>query len=823
MALEEEQKQAFSALVSTIRTSSQLAGQDIGFFKTLDDGLLRNSQACGDRLLDLANRLIQVSTQNKDEVDELENTESITENWRDISSVLDGLFEKTDIALDQLKPGKNKAGIEIKTSEPGAGPKGNMQYLDAKEGSGPDKKVVTHSKALDKPQVRFKRPVNNSLEDPFKPLLTSKPNALVPLEESVKLVQDRVLSVSDEDEEEDGDAVPEQAPPHYTQPYEYEIINQMYPKMDYEEPEMFHDWKTTSFEYVDTKEALDRMISELEKSAEIAVDLEHHDYRSFHGFVCLMQISNRNEDWVVDTLALREELEALNKVFTNPAIVKVFHGAFMDIMWLQRDFGLYIVSLFDTHFASKALGLKRGSLSYLLETYANFKTSKKYQLADWRVRPIPEEMLAYARADTHFLLYIFDVLRNELLDQGKLEDVLNQSRDLAKKRYEIPGYGKSDPPGWKSLLVGYSVTPSQEVVMRDLFQWRDRMARKNDESPRYIMPNHYMAALSFNQPTTVASVLGVSNGVTPFIRNSAKEIARIIEQAKEKPVDIEVTRISETQHNNDISAQFADDEKLEENFEMYKREYRKASNSQNLHLFNSKLIASTMKQISKQDSELFGRVMDQIDQDSELTTEFVDRKDEVRNELNLYVPLPPLGADPYGTSSEESDEETVQHKFQSAKEGAEPESELQDEKEEELVSEEESTDSAKRKSSDMEEEEVFEDKDESLNSKQRRKAKRRKLKFVESTDNITTRDIEEAERKDRGEDQQEEENSTEPEVPFNAFEYSSAPSVLNKGKDDWKKKQKKKFFNPYSHADEGPKGAKKRRGPSGGRSVTYKR
>lgn len=65
------------------------------------------------------------------------------------------------------------------------------------------------------------------------------------------------------------------------------------------------------------------MLDKLRKSPEIAVDLEHHGYRSFTGFVCLMQFSTRDEDFVVDTLCLRDELEELNEVFTNPDIVKV--------------------------------------------------------------------------------------------------------------------------------------------------------------------------------------------------------------------------------------------------------------------------------------------------------------------------------------------------------------------------------------------------------------------------------------------------------------------------------------------------------------------
>ena len=64
-------------------------------------------------------------------------------------------------------------------------------------------------------------------------------------------------------------------------------------------------------------------MDKLADAREVAVDLEHQSYRSYYGFVCLMQLSTREEDFIIDTLALREELHVLNKIFTNPAIIKV--------------------------------------------------------------------------------------------------------------------------------------------------------------------------------------------------------------------------------------------------------------------------------------------------------------------------------------------------------------------------------------------------------------------------------------------------------------------------------------------------------------------
>jgi exosome complex exonuclease RRP6 len=177
----------------------------------------------------------------------------------------------------------------------------------------------------------------------------------------------------------------------YRHPYETEILNLSLPAAVYEkaDPIQYLPVDTTSATFVDTLEGVMKMLEELKQAKEIAVDLEHHDVRSYVGLVSLMQISTREKDWIVDTLKpWRQQLQVLNEVFADPDIVKVFHGAYMDMVWLQRDLGLYVVGLFDTHHASRALGYAGGSLAFLLKKFINFDADKKYQMADWRIRSV---------------------------------------------------------------------------------------------------------------------------------------------------------------------------------------------------------------------------------------------------------------------------------------------------------------------------------------------------------------------------------------------------------------------------------------------------
>lgn len=116
----------------------------------------------------------------------------------------------------------------------------------------------------------------------------------------------------------------------------------------------------------------------------------------------------------------------------------MFHGADSDIEWLQRDLSIYVVNMFDTHQAAKRLGLARLSLAFLIKHYCDLELDKTFQLADWRIRPLPEELILYARLDTHYLLYVWDAMKMDLLKLANertnlLESVFQSSGNICKK------------------------------------------------------------------------------------------------------------------------------------------------------------------------------------------------------------------------------------------------------------------------------------------------------------------------------------------------------------------------------------------------------
>lgn len=292
--------------------------------------------------------------------------------------------------------------------------------------------------------------------------------------------------------------------------------------------------------YVDTVPKLKAALAEIRPFKQLAVDVEHHSYRTFQGITCLVQISTREKDYIFDALELRDEMYILNEVFTDPKIVKILHGAQLDIEWLQRDLSIYVVNMFDTHQASKSLNMSRLSLSYLLKHYLNIDIDKTFQLADWRIRPLPQELTSYARQDTHYLIYIYECVTNALLDLANgqtniLEATYQRSTELCRRRYVKPVVTEESHIEFfrKSKRI---FDNRQLFALRYIFQWRDSVARQEDESYAYVLPNHMMLQISESLPREMQGILACCNPIPPLVRQNLHILHQIILKARDQPL-----------------------------------------------------------------------------------------------------------------------------------------------------------------------------------------------------------------------------------------------------------------------------------------------
>uniref|UniRef100_A0A165ZRD9 HRDC domain-containing protein n=1 Tax=Daucus carota subsp. sativus TaxID=79200 RepID=A0A165ZRD9_DAUCS len=328
--------------------------------------------------------------------------------------------------------------------------------------------------------------------------------------------------------------------------------------------------ESSPYKLVEEVKDLKELAATLKGVNEFAVDLEHNQYRSFQGLTCLMQISTRTEDFVVDTLKLRVQIGPyLREIFKDPTKKKVMHGADRDIVWLQRDFGIYICNLFDTGQASKVLKLERNSLEYLLNHFCGVLANKEYQNADWRLRPLTKEMLRYAREDTHYLLHIYDMMRVRLLcsagdsdfSDSALLEVYQRSYDICMQLYEkdvmtessfLYIYGLQDAnlnAQQLAVVAQYrhiGLGPYDDVAIctgtgkKGLCEWRDMVGRIKDESTGYILPNKALLEIAKQMPLTTSSLHQLVKLKHPYVESQLDSVVSIIQHCVQNASAYEV-------------------------------------------------------------------------------------------------------------------------------------------------------------------------------------------------------------------------------------------------------------------------------------------
>merc|ERR1719419_1692688 len=446
----------------------------------------------------------------------------------DVADLIERLSDANDIILERISMNLDEAAgirrdadpllLEVSHVNVAASGSWNNFVRGNDTNKGSPLKLLAAKNVL-RPQIKFSKFIDNS-SSPFQPRLQEKPHSMKPLS---------ILGEYDDP----GSEV-------FSHPYIYEIERDqpLASQLSISVAVKPADVDNAPMDYIESVEGLKVMIKELQDEEIVGIDLEAHTYRSYLGITCLIQISTASKDYLIDPFPLWSELPLLNEITANPKIVKVLHGCNSDVDWLQRDFSLYLRNIFDPHQAGKLLGLPRNSLAYLLSTYCGLNVDKQYQLADWRIRPLPSEMVYYARQDTRYLIYLYTRLKNELISRGNAESnllhaALHQSNDICKKRYYKPCL---HPDSHLDMVrkARATLNNKQLFCLKEMFCWRDKLGRTEDESVMYVLPNHMMMKIATELPREMQGILACCNPVPPLVRQHLVTLHNIVLSAREK-------------------------------------------------------------------------------------------------------------------------------------------------------------------------------------------------------------------------------------------------------------------------------------------------
>lgn len=238
----------------------------------------------------------------------------------------------------------------------------------------------------------------------------------------------------------------------------------------------------------------------------LTVDTEFLRVDTYRSQLCLVQIGDGRDAWIIDTIAITD-LTPLFARLDDPGTVKVFHAASQDLEIFAQLTGHCPTPVFDSQLAASLLGLG-DQLGYagLAEKQLGVLIDKSLSRTDWSKRPLSAAQLAYAAADVTHLATMYPVLRDQLIARGRdswlAEDGL--------KAVDPTTYDTRPEDAWKRLRGLVRLDARSQHAAARLAAWRETEAIARNRPRGWIIDDDAVYRLAERRPESAAELAALN-------------------------------------------------------------------------------------------------------------------------------------------------------------------------------------------------------------------------------------------------------------------------------------------------------------------------
>ena len=183
---------------------------------------------------------------------------------------------------------------------------------------------------------------------------------------------------------------------------------------------------------------------DLDLGSSVAIDCETMGLVPGRDRLCLVQLSGGDGNaHLVQIAKGQTSAPNLERLISDPNVLKLFHFGRFDIAALYNTFGALAAPVYCTKIASKLVRTytDRHGLKNLLDEMLSVDISKLQQMSDWGAADLTEAQLNYAASDVLYLHALKEKLDERLAREGRT--------DLAQAAFDfLPTRARLDLAGW---------------------------------------------------------------------------------------------------------------------------------------------------------------------------------------------------------------------------------------------------------------------------------------------------------------------------------------------------------------------------------------
>lgn len=278
--------------------------------------------------------------------------------------------------------------------------------------------------------------------------------------------------------------------------------------------------------YVATVEKYLILLEQLSRSTWVGLDTEFISEGRYQPQLCLVQIAYEGGLAIIDPTAIHD-LSEFWKLLCDGRREVIAHAARGEMEFCYRAIHKLPEWLFDIQIAAGFVGIDYPiGFRNLVDRLLDIEISKGETRTDWLKRPLTNRQIEYALNDVRYLYDMAKILKSRLKEHDRFgwfqEDALASCYRLQQEW---------EKPKWRTTAKCSSLPPREQAIVRELWFWRDRVAKKTNQISTRVLRDDLiieLAKLNTSEPQRISTIRGMTR---PDLVRQYESISRAIARA----------------------------------------------------------------------------------------------------------------------------------------------------------------------------------------------------------------------------------------------------------------------------------------------------
>jgi ribonuclease D len=285
-----------------------------------------------------------------------------------------------------------------------------------------------------------------------------------------------------------------------------------------------------SYLCVERDDQLEALCARLAQADWLTVDTEFLRERTYYPQLCLIQVASATEAACIDPQKVGS-LDPLVALFTDSRILKVFHAARQDLELFWHSHRILPAPIFDTQVAAPLLGYpEQVGYATLVKERLGIDIDKSETRTDWSRRPLTRSQLDYAAADVQHLAELFPIMRDALIERGRLDWLAEDFAVLT----DPATYENHPEQAWRRLRGLQKFRGPALASAQALAAWREERAQQENRPRKWVLDDDALMTLARIKVDSVEDLKRVRGLPPAVIDRYGKQLLTLLETARQR-------------------------------------------------------------------------------------------------------------------------------------------------------------------------------------------------------------------------------------------------------------------------------------------------